>query len=736
MKTESHSIHDVLAKNATSFFVPPFQRAYAWGKPEVERFFNDVSRLIDSELDSSQSNKLEHFFGTLVIKEEGVGFTSKSIIIDGQQRLTTTLLLLIALRDLKKDPNKKNYITNTYLINSSSDFQDKIKLKQVTKDWDAYRALVNNEKPIPGLITQAYLLLKKLADSKMMSMPYLELEHFIIALQRMNVAVIFLDERPHKGEDPQIIFETLNSLGKPLSLADLIRNYILLNMSSNEQTDIFDNIWHPKIENMLQEYTSHFFRDYLQYKMQKPLKVVSDNNTKLLYQEFKDFVGSKFPNKNHFINDIIQYVPYYKWIITEEIPNNQRISLNYKNDLEIKELLRNIFHDIKSEAFKPLVLGLLEYHQNGRISDDIFIETLKIIRTYLIRRRIFGLTRGENLNIVLLCNKIEDIANGTTSMIELLTNLFYALRLPNDLEIEERLSSMNFYEELKDYSKFIFGKMEECYSKVSVNFRKKEITIEHIMPQKLTYYWERMLGENFKEVQKKYLHNIGNLILTEFNGEMGNQSFKDKKLQLAMSNLRLRNFILEKEAWNEQSILEHQTNMINLFLKTFPLPDEYKERNNWKIKEKVLENNLFSPLDEDATEIVPHSKPIELHIDGQIFIVNTWQEVFIEFLKYIKENPEFNFEDIINQQKEIFGREDTIVKWSYLAKLIKKDDIWTNRYKTFKRSTWKEEDNLNDDTLFIHVHISASNCIERIANLMEKFNISKDAVKIRLNPKY
>ncbi len=110
MKTESHSIHDVLAKNATSFFIPPFQRAYAWGKPEIERFFNDISRIIDSELDLNQKDKLEHFFGTIVVKEEKSGFANKSVIVDGQQRLTTTLLFLIALRDSIEDQNIKNRI--------------------------------------------------------------------------------------------------------------------------------------------------------------------------------------------------------------------------------------------------------------------------------------------------------------------------------------------------------------------------------------------------------------------------------------------------------------------------------------------------------------------------------------------------------------------------------------------------------------------------------------------------
>ena len=361
MKTESHSINDVLAKNATSFFIPPFQRAYAWGKPEIERYFSDVSRIIESDLDSKQHDKLEHFFGTVVIKEEKAGFANKSVVVDGQQRLTTTLIFLIALRDTETDPVKQDFINQNYLTNNSSSFQDKIKLKQVTKDWDAYKALVNKTQPKPGVISNAYELLKKFINEKKRLNPEVDFEHYIIAIQRMNVAVIFLDERPFKGEDPQIIFETLNSLGKPLTLSDLVRNFVLLNMESKNQSDIYEKIWHPKIEEVLFDNTSKFFREYLQYKTVSSLKVVSDNNTKELYQQFKDFVDTEFENHSAFINDIVRYVKCYKWIITEI--NNDTISNDNYKDKEIKELIRNIFHDIKAEAFKPFVLGLLEYHQ-------------------------------------------------------------------------------------------------------------------------------------------------------------------------------------------------------------------------------------------------------------------------------------------------------------------------------------------------------------------------------------
>lgn len=732
MKTESHSIHDVLAKNATSFFIPPFQRAYAWGRPEIDRYFSDISRIIDSELDSKQHDKLEHFFGTVVIKEEKAGFANKSVVVDGQQRLTTTLLFLIALRDTEEDETKRDIITQNYLTNNSSSFQDKIKLKQVTKDWDSYRALINEEEPKPGVISIAYNLLKRLILEKKIRSPEVGFEQYIIAIQRMNVAVIFLDERPFKGEDPQIIFETLNSLGKPLTLSDLVRNFVLLNMESEKQSNIYEKTWHPKIEEVLNDNSSKFFRDYLQYKTASSLKVVSDNNTKELYQQFKDFVETSFETHSDFIKDIIRYVKCYKWIITENV--NDSISVNTNNDREIKELLRNIFHDIKAEAFKPYVLGLLEYHQyeiNGiKLTDDLLIATLKTIRTYLIRRRVLGLTQGENKNIVTLSKKIDLLAKGSITMLEQLTNLFYRLRLPNDNEMRKTLTSLNFYEGLKKYSKLILGKIEENNTKVAIDFRDRKVTIEHIMPQTLEDSWKVELGENFNEIHKNYLHNIGNLILTEFNSEIGNKSFDEKKRKLQSSSLNYRLDIINRNTWNEESIKGHQENMIEWFLSTFPLPDEYKEKANWNTQ--TIENTSFSPLDSDATDIAQNNKPILIKIHGNELKVKTWQDVFIMFLKYLKDNPDFDFEFIKDNQTELFGREDTIIKWGSLKELIDENVDLSSRFKTFDGKVWNKVKELDDDLTFIHINISASACMTRISNVMQKFNIPENEIEIKL----
>ena len=732
MKTESHSINDVLAKNATSFFIPPFQRAYAWGRSEIERYFSDITRIIESELDSKQHDKLEHFFGTVVIKEEKAGFANKSIVVDGQQRLTTTLIFLIALRDVEGDENAKDFITQNYLTNNASSFEDKIKLKQVTKDWDSYKALIKGETPNPGVIKNAYDQFTRLIAEKKKLNSTVAFEHYLLAIQRMNVAVIFLDERPFKGEDPQIIFETLNSLGKPLTLSDLVRNFVLLNMESDKQSETYENIWHPKIEKILIENTSKFFRDYLQYKTASSLKVVSDNNTKELYKQFKEFVNTEFESHNDFINDITRFVIPYSQIINEQ--TSHLISSDISNDRTIKELLRNIFHDIKAEAFKPFVLGLLEYHRykigGDSMSDDTLINSLESIKVYLTRRRLLGLTQGENKNIVLLSKKLDSIKKGSVTVIELLTNLFYRLRLPNDDEIKTNLTLLNFYEGTKKYSKYILGKIEEQNTKVAVDFRNPKITIEHIMPQKLNDDWKTELGLEYKEIHKKYLHNIGNLILTEFNSEIGNKSFSEKKTKLSTSSLNYRLDIITREVWDERNISEHQENMIDGFLNAFPLPANLKDNQNWNTASK--ENTLFSPLDSDAGGIAEGNKPVELHINEKIINVKTWQDVFIKFIGYLHSNENYDFDFILANQTELFGREQTVVNWGILKGIIENHIDLSNRYKNMGGKFWDKIKDISDDELFIHINISSSTCMSRIGNIMDKFSINEETVQIKL----
>ncbi|MCM1322513.1 MAG: DUF262 domain-containing HNH endonuclease family protein [Bacteroides sp.] len=730
MQLHAQSINDVLTKNATSFYIPPYQRSYAWGKTEIKRYFSDILKIIASELDVTQKDKLEHFFGTLVIKNEDDGFSNISVIIDGQQRLTTTLIFLIALRDFEENAEYKNLITKRYLTNESSVFENKIKLKQVTKDWDSYQALINRTEVPEGIINAAYETFSNLIKTQKTVRPQITFAHYIKALQRMNVAVIFLDERKFKGEDPQIIFETLNSLGKPLTLSDLIRNYVLLNMPSSEQTATYDKIWFPKIEKELDESTSEFFRDFLQYKKHSVVKVVSGGNTKEIYSEFKDFVDSEKNYSSHqeFITDITQFVKPYKWIVQEVVTDS--IPSNSENDKKIKELLRNIFHDLKSDPFKPFVMGVLFYHQNKKLSDDSLIEILEIVRTYLIRRRILKLAQGENKAIPPFCEKqkIEAICQNPEKLTADLSSLFYNLRFPNDDEIRQILRTANFYEEYKKYAKFILGKIEEKISKVSVDFRKKEITIEHILPQTLSENWQDALGEDADRIQKKYVHNIGNLILTDYNSEMGNKPLEEKKQKLKKSNLNYRLDVINQNAWGESEIIAHRDKMIERFLETFPLPEKSRTAQNW-IGKKEIAQEEFSPFDDDLPDFAGE-KPALLKINGNKYKVQTWQDVFISFINYVKENKDFQI--VLQNQGELFNRDNCVIKWLSLKELIEQDESQAKKYKTFDGIFYDKVKNLTDGIFFVHTNIAAKVCINRISNIMNKFNIERDTVLITL----
>ncbi len=555
-------------------------------------------------------------------------------------------------------------------------------------------------------------------------------ENYLTALSRVNVALIFLDERPFKGEDPQIIFETLNSLGKPLSLSDLVRNYVLLEMLSSEQSDVYEKIWYPKIEENFEDYTSKFFRDYLQYKLGTDLKVVSESNTKELYQIFKSFVEN-FKNKMDFVNDIVRFVSWYKWIISDNITDS--ISSDPLVNDKICELLKNIFSDIKTEPFKPFVLGLFEHHQHLKIiNDNQLVETLETIRTYLIRRRVLKLSQGENKNIPSLSKRINEIADNRTTMLELLSTQHYNLRMPNDTELYNHFKDLNFYEELKSYSKFILGKIETSVAKVSVDFRDKKITIEHIMPQKLTQQWKNDLGQNYSSIHKKYLHNIGNIILTEFNNEIGNKPFKEKKDKYATSSLHYRLDVINTKIWNEDSILAHQKKMIERFLDTFPLPEKRKSINNWN--QNTNQINIFSPLEGNFKDIVTGNKPKKMLIDSEEYIVGTWQDVFLKFISWIKNSDNYSITHIFDNQKRIFGKKSPLIlKYSDLMSNSKKNH--ENYLKCFKdhngRYASELDSNFNDYVYYTNE--SSETLIKRISSIMKEYDLDSDFIILEMN---
>jgi hypothetical protein len=298
--------------------------------------------------------------------------------------------------------------------------------------------------------------------------------------------------------------------------------------------------------------------------------------------------------------------------------------------------------------------------------------------------------------------------------------------------VSEQLKTINFYEGVKKYSKFILGKIEENNTKVAVDFRNPKISIEHIMPQTLSASWEDELSEDSENIHKQYLHNIGNLILTEFNGEIGNKPFADKKDKLNESSLYFRLDVIDRTSWNETDIKDHQQNMVSWFLETFPLPDAYKTSNNWN--EKIIEKTNFSPLNDEAGEIAEGNKPSKLLINFDEKAVKTWQDVFIEFLKWIRGSADYDFDSIVVNQEKLFERNDVIIKWKNLKSIVEEDiEKGRKKYKTFEGRFWDDiHTRLIDDLEFIHINASAKTFMTRITNIMNLLGMQDDFIEIVL----
>lgn len=742
MRVESKNVRELLMGNTSPFFIPPFQRSYAWGKPELSRFFHDITRLLESEL-SGKEPKLQHFFGTLVVKREYQSLDKDIIIVvDGQQRITTTLLFLLALRDtFPMSDDEREGTDQAFFYSSDSKYEEKIKLKQVTADWDCYKAIVTGKKAPSGLITNAYTYFCRELKALMQRVPRLETVHFVSILERINLAVINLENDPYKGEDPQIIFETLNSLGRPLTLSDLIRNYILLGLNSEEQTEAYEQCWFPMIEEKLtRKETSNYLRDFTQYKLSEYLVTASDSNAKQLYSIFKERVASEYEDKQLLILEISEVAHYYLAIVDPDY--TPRLTEDKRFNKEVKDLLIDIFQGIKSDPFKSFVMGLLISHQgiNGKkkLSDDALLNTLRMIKTYLIRRRVCDLTSGENKNMPLLTKYIPEMANGETDFLQIIKQLPYFLRMPNDKEIRSTLETLPFYNELRNYSKLILGDMEKKRSKVSVDYRDPLITIEHIMPQKITTIWEQELGEDHQEVHSKYLHNIGNLILTEYNMEISNRSFETKKQKLGESALSYRLDIISVERWDEQAILKHQEQMIQLFLNAYELPDEYQIANNWN--ERIEDNEIrkFSITDSDAKSFVKFRQPESVTIEGKVYKENRWNHLYFAILQHLKRNYPNQYEVLVNDLTTHLkqGKNPSVINWKD-EELYPEIPSFNTRYALVDGTVLKKIPNnySGDKRLVFYHNRSAEKMIEGINEMFEYFHVDGDEVIITLKEK-
>ena len=580
-------ILELLSNNDVTFFIPPYQRNYEWDEEMCSILLKDIEKV-------GNNGNTQHFFGTVIYYAEStiLGQPAKYILVDGQQRLTTTMLFLIAARDCITDDSLKKFIDSKFLKNNNviGDVEYKIKLKQVESDWNAYKNIIlgghldDNDKK--SAVFKNYKFFK----SKLEKFEQDKIRNLIEkGLNNFNIVTIQLEPDKNSWEKPQEIFESMNSLGKPLTLADLVRNYLLLGKNSDQQNNLYHNYWLRIEQNLAGENNafsvSSFIRDYMQLVDIASYKKATDTNHKELYRDFKELFGED--NHEQLLKKLAEFSNEYA------ILAGYKSSLNEKIDLKIKDL-----KILESSGFYSFILGLLHLRNEQKLNDNDTLETLDAIFVYIARRRILRITQAENKNAPLLVKYFDDLINSENKMaymLGILSNQQYALRLPNDNEIISYLLSpeSNFYN-LRS-GKFLQTLIEEKLTKNRPDLNDKLLQVEHIMPQTLNETWKNELGPNYEEVHNNYLHNIGNLTLIRHNQELSNHSFRGK-IEIYKNNAGMqiaKDKIVDQQYWGEDQIKNRAEYLVGVLVdKILPVNENLKTSNNYSSEKKTSENKL------------------------------------------------------------------------------------------------------------------------------------------------
>lgn len=576
MKAKENYLLNLLSNNDVTFFIPPYQRNYEWEKDQCKVFLDDILRTTIDNLNGEES---EHFFGTIVYVENEAIFLepSKLVLTDGQQRITTTMLFLVAIRDVVDDEKSKQFIEARYLRNNnvSDNTEHKIKLKQVETDWEAYKNIIldidlsNENKNSAVYRNYSYFVneLNKIQKDDEIAL----IDLISLGLDKFSVVTIQLQPDKNKWENPQEVFESMNSLGKPLSLADLVRNYLLLGKDPDTQERLYKKYW-LHIEKQLPGQLSNFIRDFMQLKEEKSLKKATETNYKELYANFKrTFQGT---DAEELLKELNKYSNYYSYIALGTTSDNIKIDSKL-NDLRT----------VGVTIVYSFLLSLLDNWKNEKINDAELVDILDALIVYFLRRRILKLTQGENKNFPPLVREIGELVeneNKKQAIFNLLSSQEHSMRLPNNIELANELQVMNFYN--FNQTKFILSLVEERITKSRPDKNDDKLQIEHIMPQKLNDIWIEELGKEYDVVHQKFINNIGNLTLIRHNQELGNKGFVEKKemfnkkagLQIAKSN------ITNRSKWNKNSIQNRSKWIIDFILdEVLTIPNDMERKNNF-----------------------------------------------------------------------------------------------------------------------------------------------------------
>ncbi len=587
MKAEAITLLRFFEENQMNqFVIPIYQRLYSWEKKQCEQLLDDILKV-------GGNDKMNgHFIGSILFVQDSVYTTKHNefLIIDGQQRLTTITLLLIALRNHLSEEVKilekfsRNQIEDNYLINSNKDGDKKFRLILSESDKDTLLSLIDGSKRKPSEPSEKIMENFKLFE-EWISKNTDKLKAIFKGLEKLLIVEISLE----KGkDDPQLIFESMNSKGVELTQTDLIRNYIIMKTEVEKQECFYKKYWRAMEEDFKQNGTlfNKFVRHYF------TIKTGESPKEKGVYEAFKNYQQEKGIEIEDLLKDLQKYCGYFC-----------QIAFKKEEDKDLNKAL-SLLVDLEMDVVYPLLLELYSDYKDGVLSKQDFIPIIALTESYIYRRAVCGLvTKGFNKFFASFIKKI-DKSQYLKSVEEHFGSLTGNQRFPNDDEFKDLFIKMDFYYFKKN--KYFFERLENFDTKEPVNTEK--CTTEHVMPQSLTPEWERDLGENFKEIHEKYLHTIGNLTRTGYNSKYGNKSFQEKRDMengFKQSPLKLNQGLKDLEVFGEKEILDRAEYLANLALKIWVSPKTLGSDKSKKEKEVYdLNSYKFSPYSRELLEIL------------------------------------------------------------------------------------------------------------------------------------
>lgn len=622
-------------KGPKQFIIPIYQRTYSWTLKECGQLWDDIIK-------TGGNDKVEgHFVGSVVYIERGlyqISSIPQLLVIDGQQRLTTISLLLAAFGralegSLESLDTTRKKIDNYFLLNSEEENDLRYKLLLTQSDKDTLIRLIEGkeltDQKSGRIVENNQFFEDKIKNSGV------SLETLYKGIAKLIIVDISLD-RDH--DNPQLIFESLNSTGLELSQADLIRNYILMGLEPKEQSELYEDYWYEMEKSFGQSaYKTHFdrfMRDYLTLKMNRIPRLDE------VYHEFKQYVHSQqAATIQDIVADIYLFSKYFVSIALEKEP-----------DRELREAICDI-NALKVDVAYPLLLELYNDYANQKLLKEEFIEALRLIESYVFRRAICGIPTNSLNKTFATFNKVLDKANYMESFKVALILMDSYRRFPTDDEFRRELLVKDLYNfRTRNYW---LRRVENYDRKEKVNV--EDYTIEHIMPQNenLSEAWQQELGENWKQVHERYLHTLGNLTLTGYNSELSDRPFIEKRNMqggFADSPIRLNRSLAVLEQWNEDEIKKRAEILSEQVVKVWAYPQvaddvlrRYKEEDKTRRKEYTLANH-------------PHLTGAMLELFNQFRkrVLNLDSSVTEEILKlYIAYKSSTNFVDVVPQKSRL-----------------------------------------------------------------------------------